>query len=467
MTDSELVIVPSSHGEYVTLSDDEAETIKLSRKREVQGKLFRKELIKNGTFFHPVTHEALKFDDKFINTMKKNFDDGVCPIVQVPVADDGNRHTQDPFRNIGEVVDITQEDGKVYAVIDVRNEIAASHIGTTLLGISAMIDPNRYDSRDGKYKGPTLIHTLVTNNPVITDLDEYKELIAASVDNTSSVVLLSQEEFTENKEEVPEVIPEISAIISGVTSEQMAEIKAAMDKRIKEEVEVILLSKVNQSTVGTTQVEEIIEAGPEENDMPQTLEELLAELKDKHGVDVKALQESSTKATKELEEATALSNTLTGQAEETAKKLNEHQEMLVKMSQQLDSVGVIKLSNGEDLTPEDVLGAVAELSQNHLVLSTHVQELREKDARVEVQKLVDDEYLFPAQLDGFVKMKLEHPDIYEMSVPKEKHGIQLSHEIGVTPEDAGKEVDADAYIAKLSGPGGALSEFINRSKSKK
>lgn len=466
MTEKELVIAPSFDGDYEALNTDE--TIELSRKREVQGKLFRKELIKRDRkFYYPLTHQATTFDSAYIDTLKKNFDDRVCSYVQLPVVDKNNSHTADPFRNIGEVIDIELSDDKVYAIIDVRNEIAAEAIGKTLLGVSATIDPNRYDPRDGKFKGPTLVNACVTNDPVIGDLEDYKEIITASADySSSSVVLLSTEEPAVEEIEVKQVIPEEAFEIPEVTSvtpEQMAEIRTAIDRMIKEQVEVLKASFETKKP--DVQPEEISEADPEEKDMPQTLEELLAELKEVHKIDVKALQDSSDKVTKDLETATALSTDLKGQVEEATTKLTEQEKVLTTLSQQLDSAGIIELSNGDTLTYENVVEAVGQLSKNQLEFSSQLHELREKDAKTEVQKLVDDKFLFPYQFDGFVKMRLEQPEMYEMSVPKNPV-ITLSNEVGVTPEDTNQELNSNDYIAKLSEPGGALAEFINRGKKK-
>src|SRR4051812_7606638 len=122
----DLVIVPSDGDGYVELS------------RLKQGKLFRKHLLTKGKLVHPAVGEV-DIDDDFFSKVKKNFDDGVCPIVQVPLANSKNEHSEEPDRNIGEVVDVQIDGDKLYAVMDIRDADHAARMGKTYLGASAML----------------------------------------------------------------------------------------------------------------------------------------------------------------------------------------------------------------------------------------------------------------------------------------------------------------------------------------
>jgi hypothetical protein len=163
----------------------------LSRSR--QGRLFRKHMLTLGNLIHPKTGENLTLDDNWYAKLKDNFNSGVCDIVQVPLADDQNKHSEDPLRNIGEVVDIERDGDKVFAVMDIRDTKAAEKLGTTLLGSSAFLHMNYTDTRTGKAVGPTLLHNCVTNRPYVVGLDDYEEVIAASADGTGEVLLLTPE----------------------------------------------------------------------------------------------------------------------------------------------------------------------------------------------------------------------------------------------------------------------------------
>jgi hypothetical protein len=193
MTD--LVIIPSKDGQaYGELTEPDLE---LSRRSS--GTLFRKHILTKGELIHPVTGKRIKVDDGFISKMKTNFDNKVCPIVQVPLANDSNAHVEDPDRNVGEVIDIEVKDDKVYAVIDARRNVDRFK-DRTYIGASAMLALDYTDTNTGKKAGPTLCHVAVTNRPYITNLDEYEEIIKASADNSDEAVLLTEPATDENVE---------------------------------------------------------------------------------------------------------------------------------------------------------------------------------------------------------------------------------------------------------------------------
>lgn len=234
----ELVIIPSDGDGYVGLA------------RTKSGKLFRKHLLNKGPLRHPTTGATIDIDDDFIARMKKNFDDGVCDIVQVPLANAKNEHSEDPERNIGEVVDIEVNGDKVYAVLDIRDDTHAAKLGKTYLGASAMLSLDYLNTKTGQKVGPTLLHSCVTNRPYVTGLESYEEIVAATTDRSDEAAVL-----------------------------------------------------LSDNTV-------VIEKPSEETEMPEketetvaepSLEELLATLKAKHNIDVSALQAQQAETTRQTE----------------------------------------------------------------------------------------------------------------------------------------------------------------------
>jgi hypothetical protein len=158
------------------------------------GRIFKKQILPpvGGEFTHPSDKtRKVKVTQALVDSLQRNFADSICDIVQVPVCDDKNRHTEDPLRNMGEVIDIQQTDKGTFAVIDARKH--ADELGKTLIGASAMMHLNYEDTKTGEKKGPTLLHVAVTNRPYITQLEGYQEIIAASADNTGEepVVMMS------------------------------------------------------------------------------------------------------------------------------------------------------------------------------------------------------------------------------------------------------------------------------------
>lgn len=251
----DLVIVPSDGDGFVELA------------RTKQGRLFRKHILTKGDLLHPKTGQTISVDDTFFDTLTKNFDAGVCPIVQVPLADGQNRHTEDPDRNIGEVIGVETKDDKFYAIIDAREK--ADKVGKTLLGASAMLDLDYTDTKSGKKVGPTLLHTCVTNRPYVTDLDDYEEIVAATADTSERAVLLT---------------PAPAAV-----AEPEQKTKSA-DKETGE--------------MGETTATETAAKTP-------SLDELLAALKKDHNIDVAALQAQAADGEKTASLSQALVDALT------------------------------------------------------------------------------------------------------------------------------------------------------------
>ncbi len=242
----DLVIVPSDGDGYVQLAKTKT------------GRIFKKHLLNYGDLRHPVTGKLIKVDDTFAQTLKKNFDNGVCDIVQVPLADKDNEHTEDPDRNIGEVVDLEVADDKVYAILDVRDNDRADKLGKTILGASAMLHLDYTNTKTGEKVGPTLLHSCATNRPYVTGLETYQEIVAATSDTSKGAVLLTAD------------VVEVEAI----------------------EEPTAMGDNTTEST--TTAVK-------------PTLEELLTALKADHNIDVTALQAKAAEG-----DATAsLSKTLT------------------------------------------------------------------------------------------------------------------------------------------------------------
>ncbi len=138
--------------------------------------------LSTGPLIHPRTGKVIQIDDAFVRTLQKNFDDKVCDIVQVPIADKTNAHTEDPLRNAGRVVGLEREGNKVYAVMDIADPAVADKLGKTLLGASAMLHLDYTDTRTGARVGPTLLHSLVTNRPYCLGLEDYQEVVAATAE---------------------------------------------------------------------------------------------------------------------------------------------------------------------------------------------------------------------------------------------------------------------------------------------
>lgn len=193
-------MVYSMTEKYVFTPDTDQGYVPLSRTRS--GRLVRKEILRVGDLNYPgVKGGKVKIDRTFLSNVVDNFNNKVCDIVQFPLADANNSHTEDPLRNGGEVVKLQNEGDSLYAYIDVRNQDVAKGIEEkTIIGASAMLALDYTDTRTGKKAGPTLLHVAATNRPHVLELEDF-EVIAASVDSKGEAVLLTAE--TDHKENTP------------------------------------------------------------------------------------------------------------------------------------------------------------------------------------------------------------------------------------------------------------------------
>ncbi len=227
-----LAIVPPEGGEgFVSLS------------RTAKGQLFEKHILNYGDLLYPgIKGGKVTIDDKFADTMIENFAKKYCGIVQVPKADAHNNHSQDPDRNIGEVVGLTKRGGKIYAQIDVRDESAIPKMGKTYLGASAMFDLNYTDRKTMTAVGPTLVHVAVTNNPFVSDLDDFESLAALSADGMREAVFLST---VDDHKEID--VTDLATLTAALQSEHGISLSDLQEKAKKADAAVALSTAVIES----------------------------------------------------------------------------------------------------------------------------------------------------------------------------------------------------------------------------
>jgi Mu-like prophage I protein len=344
------VIIPAPRGDYM----------ELSRTKGYHGHHWRKHILNLGELTHPKTGEKLQLDDDFYSSLARNFEAGVSDIVAVPLANDDNKHVEGPLANAGEVMGITREGDKVFVDLDVRDPAVHSGLKRkTILGASAFLHMNYTDTRTNQKVGPTLLHSCITNRPYVVGLDDYEEVVAATMaDSESDVVVLSQE-------------------------------------------------------------------GP---DMPRTREEVLAELKADHGIDVEALQAQASTQT-DLGQLSAALTAALGQ-------------------------GGVQLTGSADdgtVTLTDVISAVSELAESRVRQETQIQDLRLTNAQGEVDGYIKSGRVLPAQRDAFVSLAMGNREMLDALLPAQPI-VALNAQQGQAPPqgEQRQELDIDAEVAKLT-----------------
>ncbi len=348
MNDLAIIPAPAGFGGYVELGGAPRAT----------GRVFRKHILNLG----PLHYKGKVFDlnEAWYDRLKDNFNSGVS-MVQVPLADSKNQHSEDPLRNTGEVVGLERQGNKVYTVLDVRDPDVASRLADKrIMGASAFLHMDYEDTRTQKKVGPALLHHCLTNRPYITDLEPYEEVVAATADM---------------EWESPEAI---------------------------------------------------VLAQPEDS---MTKDEMLAALRDEHGIDVEALESAASGRT----DAAALT---------------------AQIVDALKGTGAVELTGAEGLSANDIVGAIVELSGTVKSLSDSNDDLRKKDATREVENFIGLGRLLPKSKDKAVEMLLsgDREGLEDFLSPADAPFIKLNQQSGLTePDGSGaQESDVDAEIMRLS-----------------
>lgn len=331
---------------------------------------FRKHILNLGTLIHPKTGEKISLDDKFYADLARNFNAGVVDHVTVPLADDNNRHSEDPLRNAGQVVGLHRDGQKIYVDMDIRDPSVAEKIANkTILGTSAFLHLNYKDTRTGEPVGAALLHSCLTNRPHVLGLEPYREIVAASADFM-------------DQDEPPIVLAQEVAL---------------------------------------------------------TKDEMLAALKNEHGIDVAALQDAATAKTDMAQLTAALTEALKPAG---------------------GQVGLTE-PGSESIELSDVIGAVAELAEKNVALSGAVVDLRRQRAEDQVDSYIREGRVLPKQKSVFVELALTNTDMLEQLLP-DAPVVALNNSIGTAGTPHGEqrhEIDIDAEIAKLTA---SHSEFFTR-----
>lgn len=344
-------IIPQAKG-----SDGYVELSTPSSTRKPQGRLFEKQILKMGTLHHPKAKGGkVQIDDAFVDKLIENFDKGACDIVQVTVVDEKNRHTEDPLRNIGEVIGLTKRDNKVYAVLDARNEAAADALGKTLIGASAAMYLDYTDTDTLQNVGPTLTHVAVTNRPYVLGLDSYKEVVELSANGSDDeddvfVLTTSEKETPMEKAEFLALAKDTFGIdieaLQAIAEEH--EVNVALSASIQSalaETGVLHLSNGEQATADDliTAVAETVKSNITLSSRVDTLEEKAKRDNATARVESLIRQGKIMPAVKDAQIELLLSN------EELFESLLPEKAIVALSQNDEDEIGTVNLSNSQDL----------------------------------------------------------------------------------------------------------------------
>lgn len=188
--------------------------------------------------------------------------------------------------------------------------------------------------------------------------------------------------------------------------------------------EVIAMSASSDSNIKAV----LLSAAPIQEESKMDLDELIALAREEHGIDIPELQRAAAGAT-------------------------SFAKLSAQLQEKLTENDVLKLSNTEEATAEDIVAAVTNIVETNVELSAKVDTLVEESAKAKaearVEELIAGGFIAPAKREAHLELLLSNPETFEKLLP-EKPLVKLSSEEGHDLKDDEHDLDVASEIARLS-----------------
>lgn len=175
-------------GDVVQLPLDQSEGAKLGRK------LWRKQILPIGRSIQ-YQGETLDFTTELADQLINSFDAGAFETVPLVLADEENRHGENPERQRGQVVALERTDDGLNALIETDTRGSEIMQNNPKMGVSPRLFTEYVRGNDGKEFGTVLRHVALTLDPQVYGLKEW-ESVDLSADHGENVINLSASEYT-------------------------------------------------------------------------------------------------------------------------------------------------------------------------------------------------------------------------------------------------------------------------------
>lgn len=162
---------------------------------QLSKRVFRKQILKFGEIdYHG---RVVRFDAPYADNVIKAFRDQAFDTVPFVLADSDNKHTRDPLRARGEIIDLEATDSGLDAVITLNQDAAKIVEDNPKFGVSVSIK-EQFQRADGKNYDAALAHVLGTFEPMLPGMSPW-QTINASADE-GEVLDLTQVDLASTKE---------------------------------------------------------------------------------------------------------------------------------------------------------------------------------------------------------------------------------------------------------------------------
>ena len=208
-----------------------------------------------------------------------------------------------------------------------------------------------------------------------------------------------------------------------------------------------------------------------ETAVPRTLEDILAELKADHNLDVTDIQTQFASVQQQLapaQQSASEQQTALSAAQQELSEKPDLDDLVEKVRVALKgTTEETKLSAGGEVTTDDIVSAVAQLAQDNVKLSstaedavTRVAALEKVNLSNEIDGYVSAGKILPAKRDAYLSLALSNREAFDALLPDEPL-VKLNNEQGVgqTGEEHKKqELDVESEIARLTA--GPAQQYI-------
>jgi hypothetical protein len=139
-------------------------------------RLFRKQILR----FSEIDYHGrpIKFDKDYANAVVQSFRDSAFDTVPFVLADADNKHTRDPERVRGEVVDLEVTDNGLDALVSLTESAASLIKEHPKMGVSVSIR-EQFQRADGKSFPAALAHVLGTFEPMLPGMSPWQTINAS------------------------------------------------------------------------------------------------------------------------------------------------------------------------------------------------------------------------------------------------------------------------------------------------
>jgi hypothetical protein len=152
---------------------------------------------------------VLKFTRPYLESLAKAFQDRAYPQVPFQLANDENKHTNDPERFRGDVLGMNVRDDGLWVTVAATSQGSATLMDNPQLGVSARIVED-YARSDGQYFPEAIQHVLGTLDPRIPAMSGgWKQFELANAPETT--IDLTGAEFSAGQQKEAGSMPELSA----------------------------------------------------------------------------------------------------------------------------------------------------------------------------------------------------------------------------------------------------------------